>query len=475
MKSRVCRFFVGFFCLFSVLVVSFGLRPFSSFADTIGTQAVCTDDTSSLPGESAAQKNVRLTADLNECQIEQAAAQATLTQAQNQSASLQQAINVLNAQIKVAQLNIQAKNLLIATLGKNISDKAVTITNLSGQIQQGQDSIAELLRKTNELDGVTLPDVLLSYKSVTDIFSDLDTFGSVETSLQSTLNQITANKNQTQTEKDQLTQQQNQQIDARQAIVVDQQNIKVAEASKQTLLKASKGNEATYAQVLSQKNAQAAAIRSALFSLAGGAQAIPFGQALQYAQTASKATGVGTAFLLAILTQESALGANVGNCYVTDFNTGAGVSAKNGQYIAKVMQPTRDIPVFRTITSTLGFDPLKTLVSCPQAIGWGGAMGPAQFIPSTWVLLQSRVASALNQSVTSVSPWNPQDAFTASALYLADLGARANSYTSQRTAACKYFSGQACGMISGNTSYATQVLAKANYIQVNQINPLQGL
>jgi membrane-bound lytic murein transglycosylase B len=139
------------------------------------------------------------------------------------------------------------------------------------------------------------------------------------------------------------------------------------------------------------------------------------------------------------------------------------------------MNPTRDVPVFQTITATLGFDPTHTLVSCPQSIGWGGAMGPAQFIPSTWQLLETRIASALGQSVTAISPWNPEDAFTASALYLSDLGARVGSYTSERTAACKYYSGQACGIVSGATTYATQVLAKANDIQENEINPLEGL
>ena len=435
---------------------------------------VCTDDTSSLPGETTAQKNIRLTADLNECLVEQAAAQATLTQAQNQSTSLQQAINVLNGQIKVAQLNIQAKNLLIATLGTDISNKATTITQLSGQIDQGQDSLAELLRKTDELDATTLPDIVLSYQNITDIFSDLDTFGSIESSLQGTLNQINTNKAETQTEKDQLTTQQNQQEDALATIKQDEANIKTAEVSKQTLLNVSKGNEVNSAQLLAQKQAKAAAIRSALFALAGGGQAIPFGQALLYAEAATKATNVGTAFLLAILTQESNIGANVGNCYVTNFQTGAGISSKTGASINKVMSPTRDVPVFQNITSVIGFDPTHTLVSCPQSIGWGGAMGPAQFIPSTWQLLETRIASALNQSISAVSPWNPQDAFVASALYLSDLGAVAGSYTSERTAACKYYSGQACGAVKGNTAYATSVLSLTNNIQENEINPLEG-
>ena len=101
---------------------------------------------------------------------------------------------------------------------------------------------------------------------------------------------------------------------------------------------------------------------------------------------------------------------------------------------------------------------MKQVVSCPQSVGWGGAMGPAQFIPSTWMLLENRIASALNKSVADVDPWNPQDAFMASALYLSDLGAGAGTQSSEKTASCKYYSGQGCGIVTGATSYGNSVI-----------------
>jgi hypothetical protein len=54
----------------------------------------------------------------------------------------------------------------------------------------------------------------------------------------------------------------------------------------------------------------------------------------------------------------------------------------------------------------------------------------------------------------------------ASALYLADLGAVSGSYTAERNAACKYYSGRACSD-SINTPYGDQVMAKAAGIQTN--------
>jgi membrane-bound lytic murein transglycosylase B len=477
-NPRKAGFFMCYNCsmkrVLSVFCIVFlcGVGTFSLFLNTVHAQVdPCSDDTNFKPGESIGDRQARLTADLAACEKEQQEAQNTLNQAQAQSSSLQRDISVLDAQIKVAQLNIQAKNLLIATLGKNISDKQQTIVYLGSKIDQGKETFAELMRKTNELDARSLPVIVLLNTNLTDALMDFDTFGSLETSLQNTAQDLTSKQVQTQTEKDKLTQKQNQELDARAAIEEDKKNIQVAEANKKTLLKTSKSNEQTYASILAQKQAKAASIRSALFSLAG-AKAIPFAQALQYATVAANKTGIRPAFLLAILTQESALGANVGTCYVTDMNTGSGISVKNNTYVTKVMNPTRDTGPFQDITRALGLDPYKTVVSCPQSVGWGGAMGPAQFIPSTWTLFQSRIASALNE--TSVNPWNPQDAFMASAIYLTDLGAINGSYTGEKNAACKYYSGKKCTASSLVNSYGLQVLAKASDIQINMINPLQG-
>ena len=107
------------------------------------------------------------------------------------------------------------------------------------------------------------------------------------------------------------------------------------------------------------------------------------------------------------------------------------------------MKPSRDVQPFLDITSALGFDPYKTVVSCPIAgvAGYGGAMGPAQFIASTWRgvggAFEARIKASVGKSV--VSPWDPQDAFMAAALYLTDLGGSGKSASSQLRASCKYY------------------------------------
>jgi membrane-bound lytic murein transglycosylase B len=68
-------------------------------------------------------------------------------------------------------------------------------------------------------------------------------------------------------------------------------------------------------------------------------------------------------------------------------------------------------------------------------------MGPAQFIASTWVGYQNRIARLAGHQNIPANPWDNLDAFTAIALYMTDLGADAQTSSAERTAALKYFAG----------------------------------
>jgi membrane-bound lytic murein transglycosylase B len=65
-------------------------------------------------------------------------------------------------------------------------------------------------------------------------------------------------------------------------------------------------------------------------------------------------------------------------------------------------------------------------------------MGPAQFIPSTWILYKDRVKAITGKPA---DPWSIKDSFLAAALYLADYGAKKQTYNAEWKAAMIYFSG----------------------------------
>jgi len=96
-------------------------------------------------------------------------------------------------------------------------------------------------------------------------------------------------------------------------------------------------------------------------------------------------------------------------------------------------------------------------------------MGPAQFIPTTWLLYADMVANLTGHK--PASPWNIEDAFTASGLMLAQAGANKQTYASEVKAAKIYIAGARWNTSLTARIYANNVMAQATKIQ-NDINIL---
>lgn len=405
-------------------------------------------------------ERAKLESELKQLEAEIAQKQKELSNQKGQSSSLTKEIANLKGQIDKTKLNIKAKNLEIVKLSGQISDKTENIETLEGKIANQKDSLAQLIRKTHDLDGANMIHLILSGKDLSEFYSDVDSLSSIKKALRGTVLSVKEVKEDTEIQKNELEQKQDAELDAKAELERNKQKVESDEAYRKKLLSISKNKEKEYEKVLAENQAKAASIKARLFSFAGGqTKAIPFGTALQYAEQAERNTGTPAAFVLAILTQESALGANVGKCYLTDKDTGAGINVNGKTTYNNVMKPTRDVIPFINITTSLGMDPFKTVVSCPIAgvAGWGGAMGPAQFIASTWQGVASRVSAATG----SANPWNARDSIMASSIYLSDLGAN-TSYSSQIKAACRYYG-------SGGTScsYGKSVMGRVTKIQAD--------
>lgn len=409
-----------------------------------------------------------LEAELAKLEKEIAEKEKELASQKGQSVSLSRDISILSSQIEKSKLDIKAKNLVIEKLGGEISNKNQEISALSIKIEREKDSLAQLIRKERIINDKDLISLILSKDTISDAYGDLEAFASIKKGIQSSLDEIKGMKNLTEIEKKSLEKKKDEETDTKYELERDKAKVEISEAEKKKLLSISKDKESEYQQILNEKAKKRAEILAAIFSLAGGGSTqINFETALIYAREAQKLTGIDPAFLLAVLTQESNLGANVGQCYLTDAKTGAGMNPKTGKTFPNVMKPMGltgrkgDIDDFFLITAATGRDPYKTLVSCPiQGVaGYGGAMGPAQFIPSTWGGYKSKLKSILGYEA---DPWNPRDAFIASATYLTDLGAVGNSASAQHKAACKYY-----GTGGATCSYSNSVMKHKLNIQAN--------
>jgi len=391
---------------------------------------------------SVANRQQELQNQLNQIESQIAVQQQLLDAAQGQRQTLQTQINAFNAEIKKTQLQIEAINVSIAQLNGDIGVRNKTLTSLSEQLAAEKESLAQILRQTQVLDDYSAVSVALGSKNVSEFFSDLDAFTSIKSSLAESFNQIEQTSVSTEAEKEALETRLAEQQQLRQVAQVAKQSVQAQEEQKQKLLTQTKGIEANYQKLIATSQKTAAQIRTELFTLAGGGGQIPLPTAITLAKQAGAATGIRPAFILGILKQETNLGANVGQCLLTNSpNKGDGKGKNTGTPIRGVMKGTRDVDPFISITSALGLDAFSMPVSCPQSTGYGGAMGAAQFIPSTWASYQNRIARLAGHPNTPANPWNNLDAFTAIALYMTDLGASTQTASAERTAALKYFAG----------------------------------
>jgi membrane-bound lytic murein transglycosylase B len=436
-------------------------------AGEASAQSSCTSD---ITGKSRAQ----LEAELEACNKEIAEWTATLNKTKNDSASFARDVAALTAKINAAQANIKGKNIAINNLTKDIAVKQSEIRVLDDRITKGRQAIAGILRKTNDIQSYSLLETVLSNKDLSEFFVDMDAYASTEDALANLFAELRDTKALTEAQKADLAKKREAEAAAKAALEAAKKEVEIANNDKKTLLAVSQNNEKTYAQVLADRQAKAAQIRAVLFPLVD-AGAIPFGTALQYAQTASAQTGVRPALILGILQQESNLGANVGRCVITNLSTGETKNPTSGYVWTNGIHPTRDLPLLQSILTKLGRDPMTTKVSCPIAgvPGYGGAMGPTQFIPSTWNLIAGKISAATGKETPD--PWNPADAIMAAAILLQGNGAATGTYEAERTAACKYYSGKICSSAKHIANYGNQVMSRATTIQTTMIDPLQNL
>ncbi|MBP6881534.1 MAG: lytic murein transglycosylase [Candidatus Pacebacteria bacterium] len=418
-----------------------------------------------VQGETDAERRKRLETELQNVERQILTQERLVEDKRSERQTLERDITIIESEIKKAQLGIQARAVAIEQLSDQIGEKEVVLDILAERLDKQQESLADLVRKSAFLEEYSLVEVMLSKKNFSDFFTDVATFQSIKESLNESLAVLHSIRRDTVEQMGQLENKQETEAEMKRIQELEKKEIEAKEREKEQILTVTKGEEKQYQTLLDSQRKTAAQLRNALFSLLGGGGGIPFPEAVRLAQYASGVTGVDAAMILAILEQETNIGSNLGNCLFTDSHSSR-----------PVMHPDRDEPVFLAIAGILGFDPYSRTVSCPiiqngSRVGWGGAMGPSQFIPSTWAIYggivnngsgwvyskDSDAIRRINGSGSPANPWNNQDAFIATALLLRDNGAN-GSYSGDRLAALRYYAGWGGATNPANAFYGDQVM-----------------
>lgn len=415
--------------------------------------------------------------------------------------TLENKIYKLSRQIKSLNNQIYQSNLSIKSLGYKIVDTEEAIKQTKFEIEEQKRKIALILQAIYENGEKSFFEVFLTSGSISSFFDNFIYFEILNDKNQDVLSDYQSLQLKLGEEKSDLEEKKGEQESYASLRQVQK---KASEETKKEQEYFHSITEQEYQESLKSKEdieTKQAEVEKRLIQLVGllpGQEQPDFGTLLNIAKTVGPKVGVRPAYVLGIISQESALGRNVGRCFITNEKTGGGTFTSsgtgyrqpNGAYYSKgglverIIHYKRDLAPFIALTKQLGYDYAKVPVSCwipdcvsggyhakrssitisangnincPKgyyAFGFGGAMGPAQFIPSTWNLVKSKVSKYTGHAVPN--PWNFEDALTASAVYLHDLGARANG-NGEYTAASRYY--------GGSSAYAKSVRTRAWCIQ----------
>ena len=354
--------------------------------------------------------------------------------------TLSNGINDLKNKIAKLQLEIKAKNAKIKQLGENITAKTKYIGQLSDRMEEIRKTLGKMLKDTYVIDDNTTMDMLLSSESFSNFFIDTDNYATINQKLQDLIEELTGVKKTSEEEKKALETKKEQEAKLKFEQEKVQKTTESYKAEQQTLLSITKNKEAEYKKLIADKEKLKNQIRNKLYKTAGGVE-ISFGDALKIIQPYESTIGIDSALILAVLFQESAvdstIGKNIGKCTYNQASPCA--SGKT------VMSDTQK-PTYLQIMSSLGLSADTSPVSCPicRDGNYGGAMGPAQFMPVTWDGIAQRVANIIG--VSYPSPFENKAAFTAAGVLLKDNQTRCKTAFTKKNdiwscSAAKYYGG----------------------------------
>ena len=441
------------------LVVAFSLSVllFGSVSAPVGNNLF------TLAAQQDDEERKNLEKQLSELESQMDEYETVIGSYRKQGSSLKSEIKLLDAKMAKLNLQIKAVKLSIAKLDEEITITKGRIVQTESEIDFRKSAIARILKDIYENDGKGLMEILLMSDKLSDFFGDINDLLAVQDNLRVALEQVEELRLSLLEQKSELSLERSDAFALKEYNDRQKEAVNATKSEKDNLLKITKGQQAKYEEMLEQTKKVAAEIRSRIFRLLGGGE-LPFGEAVKLAQVAEKATGVRAALVLSVLTQESAvdgvIGRNLGKCYYNDKRDNAsGTVMSNGQKTA-----------FLALMQELGLDPEKTPVSCPIASdgAYGGAMGPAQFMPATWDLYKDAVGGITGGSPPS--PFNNLDAFTATSLYLKNGldGCRQTyktDFSQENCAAAKYYAGKNWRSYMSVGRYGYRVAERAVKIQ----------
>src|SRR3989338_1800639 len=231
-----------------------------------------------LPSLAFSQSREELEGELKKIEAEILAYEKELATTKTQKNTLTNKINQLKKEQQKITLQIKSTSLQINKLGKELSVTEGSIKEAEAKLRDSKAKTTEIIRAIYEQNQRSMVEVFAASEDLSGFLRELEALEKLTQKLA--------------------------------AIIAEVKVVKSDLEGKHANLEVKHGEQ----KILADSRKRASEIRNRIYEVLGVSKQITFGEAVEIARWASGRTGVRAEFLLAVLTQESDLGKNVGTC-----------------------------------------------------------------------------------------------------------------------------------------------------------------
>ena len=454
----------------AVLLCGFIILAFL-FSTLISLETVRSSDDDSGNKEEISEEEKKDLVDQKKEEINQVRSKINETNAeikskQKEARTLSREMSIYQSRINKNELEVEETELAVEAAELEVVDLGNKIVEGEERMEKDKEILRDMIKALYSYEQDSMLQIFMSRNNISDFFNEVGAVESVKDKIFETIVDLKIEKKESELRQEELGEQQESQSQLIQIRYQQNESLDDLKSQKQQLLEETKGEEKKFQQILEENKQILPALRAQLYDLQSLGEKIEFTDAISAAEYASSLTGVRREFILAIFQVETRWGTfeGAGNweddmykCYLRLSEIAQ--TQKRKAYYVKRAETEKN--AFFSIVDRLNLDPNSAKVSKEPVYGCGGAMGFAQFMPSTWLAYEERVSSLVGHSPPN--PWNLGDALVTMAVKVSDIpGVVGGDYGAEREAAGRYFGGGAWYKNSYAIKYADKVMIFAD-------------
>lgn len=324
--------------------------------------------------------------------------------ATNQAELAAEQVAKVSRRLQTTELQLD-RTLLTMSLNREESQKiSQQVEDLQEQISQLRAQLRATIRSMYQHDQVSIIDLILTSENLGTVISEQRTYHELQKRTMQLIVELRISQQQLEQRQQELTERQRELDQLRGLQARQQGELSLQRQEKEGFLKLKQEKQAEYQHLVTEALAARREIEQQIFTLKSVGLELVLSDAFKAAIYAGRLTGVRPALLLAIIKVETNVGEWLGS----------------GTFPDDMHPASRD--AFLRLTEKLGLDPYNTPISRrPTSYrGWGGAIGPGQFLPDTWERLEPRVQALMNKQP---DPFALPDVLVGIGIMMADRGA----------------------------------------------------